>query len=202
MIGNVLRTVATDIALPLAVYFALTAVGFAPVWALAIAAGVSVVVLGVEWILTRRISTLGVLVLVRFGLGIVVALVTGDARLVLAKDYVITAGIAAFAALTLRMRRPFIARIRRDLSPDPDRFDREWDGDEHFRRQHARLTWMWVGGLCLEVAIALAVIALAPLTAAVVTTNILTPGVLITLIGITQLIGHRAAKEADRALGA
>lgn len=200
MIRNVLRTVATDIALPLAAFFALTAVGLKPVWALAIAAGVSVIVLGIEWTLTRHLSTLGILVLVRFGLGIVVALITGDARLVLAKDYVITAGIAAFAAATLRMKRPFIACIRRELTPDPERFDREWNGDEHFRRQHARLTWMWVAGLGLEVAIALLVIAVAPLTAAVVITNVLTPSVLLTLIGITQVIGHRAGVRADQHL--
>ena len=71
MIGNVLRTIATDIALPIAAYFILVAVGIPPVWALASSAGVSVITLAGRWLRTREVSTLGFLVLIQFALGVV-----------------------------------------------------------------------------------------------------------------------------------
>lgn len=192
MIGNILRTVLVDIVLPIAAYFALVAGGLAPVWALAASAGVSVVVLAVGWVRTRAVSTLGVLVLVRFVLGLLVALLTGDARFVLVKDFAVTFVIALAALATLGLERPFIARVRRDLSPDPERFDDEWACNAAFRRVHRRLTGLWVVGLVGEVAVALVVIYTTPLAVAVVVTGVLTPAVLLTLIAVTQVLAGRA----------
>lgn len=192
MIGNVLRTIATDIALPIAAYFILVAVGVPPVWALASSAGVSVITLAGRWLRTREVSTLGFLVLIQFALGVVVALLTGNARFVLAKDYLITLLIALAALATLRLPRPFIARIRRDLSPNRARFDQEWETNAGFRAVHRQLTWWWGLGLTAEVAIALVIIYATPLAVAVVVTNLLTPAVLLSLIALTQSRASRA----------
>ncbi|MBJ7289921.1 VC0807 family protein [Williamsia sp.] len=194
---NVIATLTLDVALPLAAYFALTASGMAPVWALLCAAAVSVVVLLARWTRSRSISTLGALVLVRFALGVLVAVITGDARFVLAKDYLVTFGIAIFAAVSLNFERPFIARIRRDLSGDRNGFDLRWEASKPFRDEHRLLTWLWVAGLVIEVAIAVAVIYTAPLDVAVVVTNVLSPVTIITLIAVTQFRGHRAARAAE-----
>ncbi len=59
MTANTLRTVVTDILCPIGVHFGLTAWGLAPAWALAASAGVSIVVLGIGWLRTRRVFTLG-----------------------------------------------------------------------------------------------------------------------------------------------
>ena len=105
MTANILRTVLLDVLLPIGAYFALVSVGLTPAWALAASAGIAVVALGVRWVRAREVSTLGLLVLVRFVLGIVVALVTGDARFVLVKDYLVTFVIALAALGTLRTAR-------------------------------------------------------------------------------------------------
>lgn len=192
MIRNVLGTITIEIALPIAVYFALVALGLPQVWALASSAGVSVISLAVRWLRSREVSTLSLLVLVQFALGVVVALVTGNARFVLAKDYLITFLVALAALASLKLERPFIARIRRDLSPDRTRFDIEWNGNARFRAVHRQLTWWWGIGLTLEVAVALAVIYSVPVGVAVVVTNILTPAVLLGLIAFTQRRAARA----------
>jgi hypothetical protein len=192
MTANVLRTVLLDILLPIAAYFGLVSCGLTRAWALAASAGIAVVALGARWIRSRELSTLGLLVLVRFVLGLVVALLTGDARFVLVKDYLVTFVIALAALGTLGLDRPFIARIRRDLSPDPARFDERWGRDPEFRRTHRRLTGLWVVGLVGEVAVAVVVIYTTPLTVAVVLTGVLTPVVLLTLIAVTQLRAGRA----------
>jgi intracellular septation protein A len=193
MTANVIRTVLLDILLPIAAYFGLVSCGLAPAWALAASAGIAVVALGARWFRSRELSTLGLLVLVRFVLGVVVALLTGDARFVLVKDYLVTFVIALAALGTLRLGRPFIARIRRDLSPDPARFDEQWDRDPGFRRTHRRLTGLWVVGLVGEVVVAVVVIYTTPLAVAVVVTGVLTPAVLLTLTAVTQYVpgGHR-----------
>jgi hypothetical protein len=129
MTANVVRTVLLDILLPIAAYFGLVSCGLTPAWALAASAGIAAVALGARWIRSRELSTLGLLVLVRFVLGLLVALLTGDARFVLVKDYLVTFVIALAALGTLGLDRPFIARIRRDLSPDPARFDERWSRD-------------------------------------------------------------------------
>ena len=176
MTRNIAKTLLVDILLPIAAYLGLVRLGLPPVWALAASAGVSVVVLAIGWVSTRNVSTLGALVLVRFLLGIVIALVTGDARFVLVKDYLVTMVIAVAAAATLKLDRPFIARIRRDLSPDPRVFDQQWQGSAEFRAVHRSLTKLWVVGLLAEVLVAVVVIYTTPLTVAVILTSVLSSG--------------------------
>lgn len=197
MIRNTLVTVLSEIVLPIAVYLVLVTAGLAPVWALVGSAAVSVLELGVRWLRTRVVSTLGVLVLIRFALGVAVAWATGDARFVLLKDYLVTLVIAVAAAVSLRLERPFIARIRRDLSPDPARFDARWAADPAFRRLHRRLTLLWVGGLLGEVVLATVLIYSTPLTVAVIATNVLTPTVLLTLIAVTQVRATRLPSPVE-----
>ena len=192
---NVLRTVVVEVLTPIAVYLLLVGLAVPPVWALVGSAAVSVVVLAVGWARTRTLSTLGLLVLAQFVLGVVIALLTGDARFVLAKDYLITLLVALAAAASLRLRRPFIARVRRDLSTDPSRFDEQWDSSPAFRRVHRRLTWAWVAGLAGQAVLAIIVIYSVPLTAAVVATSVLTPAVLLGLITLTEA----RARAVDRA---
>jgi hypothetical protein len=197
---NIARTVFIDILIPIAAYLALVRLGMPPASALAASAGVSVLVLGLGWMRTRVLSTLGLLVLVRFLLGIVIAVVTGDARFVLVKDYLVTLLIAFVAAATLTLERPFIARVRRDLSPDPVRFDQQWADNDEFRSIHRQLTKVWVVGLVAEVVVAVAVIYTAPLTAAIIFTNVLTPAVLLALIAVTQTRASRAERDS-KAIG-
>jgi hypothetical protein len=194
-VSAVLGAVLVEIVLPIAAYLALVGLGVPPVWALAASAGVSVVVLVARWVRSRRISALGALVLVRFALGIAVALVTGDARFVLLKDYLVTLVIALAAGGTLRLERPFIAWIRRDLAPDRERFEARWRDDPAFRRVHRQLTRWWVGGLVGEVAVAVVLIYGLPLTAAVVATGVLTPAVLLGLIAVTQTRAGRVERR-------
>lgn len=183
---NILRTVLVEVLTPIAVYLLLVGLRVAPVWALVGSAGVSVLVLAVGWVRTRTLSTLGLLVLAQFVLGVAIAMLTGDARFVLAKDYLLTLLVALAAAASLRLRRPFIARVRRDLSPDPGGFDEHWDTSPAFRRVHRRLTWAWVAGLAGQALVAITIIYSVPLTAAVVATNVLTPAVLLGLITLTE----------------
>lgn len=185
-----LRTAAAigeNVGIPVASYLVATACGVAPVWALVIAAGVSLVVTLARWARTQTISTLGVLVMARFALGVAVAVITGDARLEIVKDLAITGLIGVAAVLSLVMRRPLIARIRRDLSGDPDGFDRDWRRRD-FRALHRRLTLAWGAGLVGWLALGTVLTYSLPMTWAVVTTSIGHPAVIVGLVLGTEAV--------------
>lgn len=185
--------VVENVGVPVGVYLALTFAGWQPVWALVGAAGVSVLVLAVQYARRREVTALGVLVLVRFALGVAVAVITGDARLELAKDFVVTGVIGVVAGLSLAAPRPVIARIRRDIAGDRAEFDARWRDDAGFRAVHHRLTIMWTVGLCLEAVLAVALIYALPLTAAVIATSVVAPATLLGLISATEWRARRYA---------
>ncbi|WP_410651465.1 VC0807 family protein [Amycolatopsis sp. cmx-4-54] len=152
----------------------------------------SLIVLVVTFLRTRELTFLGSLVLVRFALGIAVAVVTGDPRLELVKDLVITGVIGVMLAISLGWRRPIIARIRRDISENPDVFDRTWSYGKAFRIMHRRLTALWAIILVVEAGTGILAAYTIPLTAAVVLTTIVSPVATLGLIGVTQYWGLRA----------
>ncbi|WP_299051228.1 VC0807 family protein [uncultured Nocardioides sp.] len=190
--------VGQNVVLPIAAYLVLVGLGWAPVWALAGSAAVSVVVLGVEWRRTRRVDALGGLVLLRFVLSLALAWLTGDARVLLVKDSAITAVIALVGLASLRWERPAVARIRADLSGDREAFDAELARRGDLRALHRRLTVVWAVGLLAEAATSTTVALLAPITVAVVVTNLTGPAVIVGLVALTELRArrHRAPAEA------
>lgn len=197
--NRVLRTalaVGENVGIPVGTYLVASGSGVPPVWALVVAAAASLVVTLVRWAVTRTIATLGVLVLVRFLLGVAVAVVTGDARLEIVKDLVITGLIGVVAVLTTGMRRPLIARIRRDLSGDPDGFDRDWR-QPGFRSLHRRLTGMWGAGLVGWLVVGTLLTYSLPLTWAVVVTNTGHPAVIIGLVVATEAVVGRWRRRHD-----
>ena len=199
---SLLWTVLTEVALPVGVFFGLSGLGVAAVWALVGSAGVSVVTLLIGWVRTRRVSVLGGLVGVQFVLGVVIALVSGDARFVLAKDYLITMLVAIGITATLWWQRPFLARIRRDLSPARPEFDDRWRRSAEFRAVHRRMTGWWAGGLAGQAAVCLLVIYSTPLAVAVVATNVITPAVLLALIAASEVRVRRVADDRPAAVRA
>ncbi|ALG09574.1 VC0807 family protein [Kibdelosporangium phytohabitans] len=188
--GRLVAAVLENIGVPIASYLILTAIGWTPVWALVGGAGMSVLILAAQYLRRREVNALGVLVLARFAFGVTVAVITGDPRLELVKDAAVTFLIGLAAAVSLGMRRPLIARIRRDISADRDAFDRHWD-DEGFRRLHRHLTLLWTAGLCGQSLVATALVYTLPLTAAVLSTSVLSPVTLLALIAYTQYRAHR-----------
>ncbi len=192
---RVLSAVAETIVAPLAVYGLLTLCGVATVRALLGSAAVSVVVVVVGYLRHRRVSALGVLVGAQFLLALAIATITGDARLMLAKESFSTVVVAlVFAASTLTAT-PVLARIHRDLTTRPGEFDRRWLDDPAFRRAHRRITAVWVCGLLTSATAVVAAAYLPPVDTAVVLTQVIPLPVYLALITWTQRRFTRQAPE-------
>ncbi|MEO7586972.1 MAG: VC0807 family protein [Arachnia sp.] len=182
----VLSAVLEGVVLPVGVYLVLTATGASDVVALTGSAAASVVLLGIGWLRTRILNTLGVLVLVRFVLSLVLLGITGDARLLLVKDAAITflTGLAILASALLR--ESFILRIQRDLAQDRNTFDGRVASDASVRRLYSRCTIMWGIGLVVEPMLEIVIIYGVTLPIAVLLCNTVGTVVILGLIIITQ----------------
>ncbi len=146
----VVETIVLDVGMPYAAYMALTFAGLSDVVALAAAGGVSVLRIGVSYIRHRRISTLAVLVMTRFVLGILAGLLTGDARVVLLKDPILTAVMGAVILASLTLRRPLTYYIRRDFVPDGLSWDETWQQSSALRQENRIIAAVWGAGLIGE----------------------------------------------------
>lgn len=183
-----------SVLVPIAAYLTLARAGIPELWALVASAAVSVIVVAIHALRTGVVSTLGAIVLARFIAGVVVALVTGDARLTLAKDPAFTLLVAVGAVATLWLKRPLTIRIRRELSPDPSCVDTLWDQDASYRHTHHLLTRLWAAGLIVESLLGFLIVATVPITTAVLLTRVLGPVVLLTLSAWTVHVDSRATR--------
>jgi hypothetical protein len=182
---------------PVVVYVALARLGVPNLWALVGSTGVSALAVADKAWRTRSLSTLGCIMVARFGAGVAVALVTGDARLTLIKDPAFTALVALAALSTIRTPWPLTARIRREIGPDATTFDEQWRDDPTYGRCHRRLTALWALGLGVESTAEATLIATLPFNAAVIATRALTPLTLLVLSGWTVCQDARVTRTAS-----
>jgi hypothetical protein len=179
---SALAAVAENVLAPLLAYAVLTLAGLGTVAALVGSAALSALVVAVRALRTGTVPMLGVLVCVQFLLGVVIAGVTGDARLVLAKEALGTLVSATIAAGSLLGGTPMLARIHRDFVDDRAAFDRLRRDDEAFRRDHVRVTAIWAVGLFASAAAVVLASLLPPLPVAVVLSHVVTVPVYLGLI--------------------
>lgn len=193
----ILSAVGEGVLIPVGVYLLLTATGARDIIALTGSAAASVILLGIGWLRTHTLNTLGVLVLIRFVLSLVLLGITDDARLLLVKDAVITCltGVAILASLALR--ESFIVRIQRDLAQDKNAFNRQLSASAPMRCIYRRSTLLWGVGLTAEPFLEIFIIYATSLTIAVILNNTIGTTLILSLIIITQLRVRRAHRTAS-----
>ena len=162
----IVKTLVIDVGIPYLVYVAATLAGAPDVVALAVAGGVSALRAVVSYLRDRRINALSVLMLIRFTVGIVVAILTGDATAVLVKDPMITATMGAVILASLMLRRPLTYYIRRDFVPDGMSWDAAWRQSSAFRRQNRTIAFVWGAGLVAESLLRIGIVLAVPVRVA------------------------------------
>ena len=192
---SALAAVAENVLAPLLTYALLTLAGLGTVAALVGSAALSTVIVAVRVLRTGTVPVLGALVGVQFLVGVVIAGLTGDARLVLAKEALGTLVSATIAAGSLLVGTPMLARIHRDFAADPDAFDRLYRDDDGFRRDHVRVTAAWAVGLFAAASTVVLASLLPPLPVAVVLSHVVSVPVYLELIAWTVRRFRRRAPE-------
>ena len=149
---DVRLSVVVDVLAPVAVFYLARAAGVDQVPSLLLGA-VPPAVRGL-WVVARRrtVDALAGLVLSVIALTVATTLLTGDARLVLARDAGVTAAVGIWILVTLRLRRPFIfgfvvAFLGRD---EHAAWEQTWARSSRFRHGMAVHTTIWGVGMLLD----------------------------------------------------
>jgi intracellular septation protein A len=146
-----IATVGCDIVGPLALFYLLRAAGLGLVVASLL---VSVVPLGsvvVQFVRRRQLDQVACLTIAVLLLVVVLALVSSDQRLVLAKDGFITGIIGVWALGTLLSRRPLYFAVARPFGEEAhENWDEQWTDDAGFRHRIRTITSVWGIGLTLD----------------------------------------------------
>jgi len=145
-----------DLAVPLAVYGVLQLAGLSVTWSLAGGSVVPIVRIIVAAVREHRVNGLALFVLCALVVGVTLSLVTGDARLAIARDAVIGVALGIVFIGSLAMRRPIMFYVTRSFGGG--RLGEQWDRVPALRRDLRYMT-LAIGGLCLLDAAARVVLA-------------------------------------------
>jgi hypothetical protein len=184
----VARVVLRDVLLPYLVYLALHAAGVTNLFALAAGAGLAVVIVIADAVRDRRINVLTLIVLLTLVLSVVVSLISGNARVTLARDCVITAGLGIVLLGSLTRRRPLLFHLLAPLMTahhlDNDiTFDRRFERSPDLRATLRISTAVWGFVLLADACLRLTAVALLSVSAAASAATILTIATVVILVG-------------------
>ncbi|MER7244462.1 VC0807 family protein [Kribbella sp. NPDC000426] len=153
---KVLAGLLWDIGLPLVVYYAGRILGYDVLPALAAAAGAALVRVACIAVVRRRLNGLAAFVGGTFALLLVVSLLTGDPRILLAKESVLSGAAGLLLLGSCLLGRPLVYTIARKANAAKPQLLAEWDDRWHtqptFRQHFTTLTTVF-GGVLLADAI-------------------------------------------------
>ena len=141
---SLLHGMGLDIGLPLVAYYGLHAFG-ADTWVALLAA---TIVSGARsvWIVVRqrRFNPFSALMLAVFGVGLLLAFVTGDPKLIILKDSVFTGIVGIAFLLSLVIGRPLTLEARRSWSPkEAAEIDEAWRTNAAARHGYRVTSLVW-----------------------------------------------------------
>jgi hypothetical protein len=188
-----------DVAIPVALFYALRAAAVDQVAALLLSGVPPAIRLGAALIRHRALDKLGLIVLVSLGLSALAVVWSDDPRSMLVRNALIGLPIAVWMLLSIRASRPLTYEVGTSLLPSRTReMERAWSASASFRRVFRRLAVAWgIGGIAnvaagLAIALTLPVDTVPGLDAAIliVGTVVLSGFTLLSLVrtGATRLV--------------
>ncbi|MQY20080.1 hypothetical protein NRB20_31750 [Nocardia sp. RB20] len=159
------------VVLPIGLYYLITALGHSSFVALLWSTAVSALWVLVPAAVLRRFDGLAGFVLAINGLGLVLALVSGSDRVVLAKDPITDAVVGGLLLGTCAFGRPamfgIVQRLRASGEEQVRAWNALWDNDAEVRRIFLRSTLVWGGAFAAVALVRFAMIATLPVSTVV-----------------------------------
>ncbi|MBU2666946.1 hypothetical protein KOI35_25885 [Actinoplanes bogorensis] len=150
-IAAMMRSLAWDLGLPVATYYALHALGASDTSALlagTVAAGVRM-----GWVAwkARTISPFSAVMATMFGVGLVFTLITGDPRWMLVKHSIMSAGIGLIFVGSALFGRPLTLAAQQSFQPKKaEELSHAYASNPRIRRGHSIASLVWGAGLLTE----------------------------------------------------
>jgi len=168
---------ALDVVAPLVLFYALRQMGQSVLVASVI--GGTIPTLRALYSLVRgNVDLLGIAMMSMFIVGTVVAYITGDPRLVFAKDGWLTGMLGVWAIVSLLTKRPFMMHLGRMIATAKkgtgaaDVWERRWSTEPEFRRRLFLVSFVVGIVLIVDAVVRVAIAYLAPIDAVPLITNV------------------------------
>lgn len=191
--GALLRGLGLDVALPVGAYYLLYSLGVGDWWALLAASAIAAARVAWSAVRTRTLNPFATVMLIVYGVGFLLAFVTGDARTLLLRTSLITGAVGAvFLVTAVRGRRPLTLAAMQSFAPArADAIEHEYATVPRARRGHRVSSAVWGVGLIGEALLRLPVVYLLPVPVAVGLSEVMAIVVLGGLAGWNIWYGRR-----------
>lgn len=178
-----LRGLLLDVGLPVIAYYGLHLLGASDFTALLAASAVAAVRVVWTALRQRRFNAFATVMLLVYGVGLVLALATGDARTLLLRDSFVTASVGLVFLVTAWIgTRPLTLAASESFAPGKAAdMAREYATNPHVRRGHRLSSTVWGIGLIAEALLRVPIVYLLPVSVAVGASEAL---LVVTLVGL------------------
>ena len=200
--NKMIRQLARDVGMPMAVYYTLHALGAGDLVALGAGTALAGVFVLADVVRKRRLDAMAGVILAGFTLGIALTLVSGDARFVIAKESIASALFGAAFLVSVAVGKPltYLAARHRLAESDPDAaaaFERRYRTVPDVRRSMRTLAVLWGAGLLCEAALRVVLVYHLPVSTMVWLSTVLTVVTIGGLIALTIAFVRRRRAAAS-----
>ena len=162
---TLLRGLAWDVGLPLVGYYGLHLLGFSDWTALLAATGVAAARIVWSAVRRRSLNLFATVMLLVFGLGVLLALVGGDARFLLLKNSFVTGAVGVLFLVSLWWRTPLALAASQSFQPERyAHLRREYDTEPLVRRGYRVSSVGWGVGLLTEAVVRVPLVYVLPIS--------------------------------------
>jgi hypothetical protein len=181
---SMLRGLGWDVGVPVVGYYALHLLGVADLPALLVATGLAG--LRMVWVAVRdrSLNLFATVMLVVFGIGVLLALVSGDARFLLLKNSIVTGAIGLVFLVSVLLGTPLSLAASQSFQPERrDEIRRAYESEPLARRGHRVSSTVWGLGLLAEALVRVPLVYLLPVSVMVGVGEVLSVAVIGSLVG-------------------
>ncbi|MFG1791280.1 VC0807 family protein [Nocardia sp. NPDC049149] len=196
---HLLASIGRDVAIPVGAYFGMHALGFSDFAGLLAGTVLSGALLLVETIRSRRLEALPAIILAVFVFGLVASFISGDPRMLIAKDSAGTALIGLAFVISILVGKPltYLAARKMATAGGPARLaglEDAYRTEPATRRTFRVLAMMWGGGLITEAAVRVVLAYQLPIHTMAWLSPVLMVATIVPLTVITARVAKRNAR--------
>lgn len=186
-----------DVGAPLALFYGLRLLGVNQWLALVLGGLLPVMRIGYTVVTQRRVDRLALFTLSLVGCGTGLALLTGDPRLLLARESYFTALIGLWIMSTLLARRPFLFEATLPLLPEEtaQSWLDDWDSSPQFRRVLRIMTVAWGLAFLIDAAARVVMAYTLPVDSVPLLSVLLLVVMLIAVVQLSKAYGRRLMRR-------
>lgn len=187
------RDLILDVGLPLALYYGFRAFGMNQWLALVLSGALPLLRIILRWVSAHRLERAAAFTLTLTVCSTLVALLTGDPRLLLARESYFTAVIGLWMGVTAFTRIPFMLTTMLHLLPEATAatWRRNWVTSRRFRIILRAMSGAWGAVFLIDAAARIIMAYTLPVDAVPVASSLLLVGMLILVVLASRTLGRR-----------